>query len=303
MRTTSVFVLLAFALACGGKSKEPAHPTGESAEPAESGPNSEIKESESAGSLSGQSEEQSPAGSSDAGSAEAPEAVGVACQHMCASVEKKCGAPKGKQCRLSCDQYETAPSACAGVTAKALRCAAKAPDLLCADMAPDSCMVDFRAYDKCAKSGGTELPQEPGKNLPPGWARLKDPKGGFSVVMPKGAQLTEHGRERMWTVAAGGADYRAGSMPAPPGGSADKRIRAGALAFLGQCDKKLRIHGRVDKPDRVGVQMEASCPDGSGWRAFLWLKGDLLYVAAVKAPSGQNANADALIFSMEFPGG
>lgn len=230
--------------------------------------------------------------------APAPNPVAL-CNAMCDRVAKKCSESATESCRMNCTQYEHPPAGCDAQVRVALECAARAEDLTCVNIAPESCAADFRRVVACA-SGKPEgaLPEDPTK-IPEGWERFESGSGGFSAPLPKGVTEKSGAPEPTFHVNSGQATYEVRIFPAPKDKATQKSLVRFTMGLVGNCSKKLKLFGMVERPERTTIRFQSACPSGIELQGFIVIASGKLFVLQVSAPPGDAAPKDPFFYNFE----
>lgn len=218
------------------------------------------------------------------------------CEGVCERVAEKCSESVAETCRLNCDQYDRTPKPCERVAREALVCAEGASDLPCANVAPESCGKQFRRMAQCQRSPDTfqASAEEAKAGLPAGWERYAD--DAFSVAMPKGVVKSRSGAETLWSVKVGSVRYAVRKLPAPAEKlTAKSQVRL-ATEWLKPCNSKLKLHGQVERGDRISMHYDVGCKDGSERHGMIHLTPQALFIVGIEAPAGERGEIDAFIY-------
>ena len=219
------------------------------------------------------------------------------CADVCTKVAAKCTANVAETCNLNCDRYDNVDARCEKAAREALICAEAAKDLPCANVAPESCGRAFKRMASCQRSPETfaeAVEQERG--IPAGWQRFEPAGGGFVAFMPSGVQEAPAGQEVVYSVDAGNVRYVVRKLPPPTEKfTAKSQVRL-AMAWLSPCNLKLRLHGQVEKDERISVRYDAACKDGSERHGAFYITKTALYVVGIEAPAGERGETDGFVY-------
>jgi len=183
----------------------------------------------------------------------------------------------------------------------ALECASKAEDLSCVVIAPKSCASEFRRVVACStgkEAPGTEAVAE--ARLPDGWERFESKGQGFAGMMPRGVTEKRDAKEPTYATTQGGAEYAVRILPPPKEKPTQKNLVPLASKLLGNCARKLKLFGLIERPDRVSIRYASSCADGAEWRGSFVITGSKMYVLQITAPAGVKVEADAFVYGFEL---
>jgi hypothetical protein len=286
-------------IACGAqKAPDAKSGTNESSGEAASSGGDTAESAAPAGSEATASDESKPAAGSDKAKFD-PVAL---CNGMCDAIAKKCGEAKEKVCRATCDdKYDVVPDECAEKTKEAFDCGRKAEDLLCSSFVPPSCSQNFDALAACATLGRDERQKDYKAPVPSGWKRIEDKKAGFAVWMPPGAKSADEPDGHAWTVTdTDGVEYRALVFRAPAGNNADAVLKTAAGTFLKDCTKGLKLRGRWDKGDEIGIAFGGKCKDGTGWRGVMRMTKGTIYALGLRGKTDKDGAHDGFTYSFEY---
>lgn len=224
------------------------------------------------------------------------------CMGMCDAVAKKCGEAKEQVCRATCsDKYDVIAESCAKQTRDAFECGRTAQDLLCSSFVPPSCSPAFDQLATCATLGDADRETEYKAPVPNGWKRVDDKKAGFSVWMPPGAKSVDDADGHAWVATDGdGVEYRAVVFQAPAGKNPDAVLKTAAGTFLKDCTKGLKLRGRWDKSDEIGIAFGGKCKDGTGWRGVMRMLHGTIYALGLHSKSDKDGAHDGFAYSFEY---
>jgi predicted small lipoprotein YifL len=219
------------------------------------------------------------------------------CAGVCKKVAAKCPANVAENCELNCDKYETVADNCQKFAREALICAEAAQDLPCANVAPESCGRAFRRLARCQRAPDTFTEQvEQTKGAPDGWQRFEPVGGGFSAIMPPGVEESTAGEEKIYSVKVGDVRYVVRKLPPPSEKFTKKSQIRLAMAWLSPCNYKLRLHGQVEKDERISVHYDSACKDGSERHGAFHITKTALYVVGIEAPAGERGEMEAFVY-------
>lgn len=220
------------------------------------------------------------------------------CGKVCAKVATKCPASVAEACELNCDRYDKVDPRCDHVARDALACSLSASDLPCANVAPESCGKEFKRLARCQRSPETFTEHtEQAHGAPTGWQRYEPSAGGFSVLMPQGVEASSVGQEDVHSVRVGNVRYVVRKLPPPTEMFTSKSQVRLAMAWLAPCNYKLKLHGHVDKDDRLSVHYDSACKDGTELHGVLHITKNALYIVGTEAPPGERGELDAFLYS------
>jgi hypothetical protein len=286
--------VLLLVVACGGKQGAPARSADETSAAGGTSGSEAQGPSEGAAGATG-----SESSSADAKGGFDPIAI---CSKMCDAIAKKCGEAKEQVCRATCtEKYDVVPDACADQTRQAFDCGRTAEDLLCSSFVPPSCSPKFDALASCATLGNSDKETEYKAPVPSGWKRVEDKKAGFAVWMPPGAKSEEQPAGHAWVVTdTDGVQYRALVFSAPAGKTPEAILKTAAGTFLGDCGKGLKLRGRWDKGEEIGIVFAGKCKDGTGWRGVMRMVKGTVYALGLLAKSDKDGSHDGFAYSFEY---
>ena len=219
------------------------------------------------------------------------------CANVCTKVAAKCTANVAETCNLNCDRYDKIDGRCEKVAREALICAEAAKDLPCANVAPESCGKVFKRMASCQRSPETFAEQvEQERGTPTGWQRFEPAGGGFAAVMPPGVQEAAAGQEVVYSVTVGNVRYVVRKLPPPTEKfTAKSQVRL-AMAWLSPCNLKLKLHGQVEKDERISVHYDAACKDGGERHGAFYITKTALYIVGIEAPAGERGDIETFVY-------
>jgi hypothetical protein len=223
------------------------------------------------------------------------------CEQGCKKVKARCSESAFDTCRMNCVQYQHPPAGCEAEARTALECSRDAEDIPCVNIAPEICSHKFRRVVACAN--GKPLPdKDDGPRKLEDWERFSAPSAGFSVMAPKGMAASNEGGEAHFAIQQGDVTYSVRVLPAPKEKPTQKNLVKVAMDVLGKCTQRLKLHGMVDRPEKVFIRFESHCPDGVDYRGAFLVTHSKLYIPYVALAKGSKTKpeTDAFIFGLEL---
>lgn len=233
----------------------------------------------------------------DAGTATQEPTPHALCQKMCDRVRERCTPENTEQCRNNCREWDSPPPGCEADVRRALECASTAEDLQCVNIMPSSCTKRFKQIEACASGKRLDL-QEISLEMPAGWQRFEPKNAGFAVPMPPGVEAKDSAGEKAYTANAGGVAYAVRVLPAPDPKTKDLLV---AQNVLGDCVKKLKLKGLIERPERRSLEFSAGCAGGRDASGLLVTAGNKLYVVSVIGPTGAATQRDVFVYGFKAP--
>lgn len=230
--------------------------------------------------------------------------VSQACAKLCAQAAEQCSARSARKCRANCERYESLAERCGEATLAAVHCQAATPGLVCSNVV-GPCAAQFQQLNACesgqAPAAAPEAAATPA-TLPATWVRLTDETAGFSVGLPKLADVQTESGNRTWRVQDdAGVTYVVAVLPPFQGAVTDKLLVQKVLVILGQrCQRDMKIHGRYQTDGREAVRFDSHCGSGEGWHGMLRISDRHVIMTAEIVPAGKTATGDPYYYSFTY---
>lgn len=224
------------------------------------------------------------------------------CEKLTRRATEKCSKQVAGLYRTSCRRYLKASGPCDSELGRALECQVKSPeDLLCAHELDPNCSTVFRDLKTC-EHGAAPAEQNTAEDLtlPSSWAKVRDTELGFTVAMPRAAQLDDKSAHRTWKAEEDGITYLVAALDPPSGKLNNQVLLRTVIAYVGsRCQLRIKLHGQLELKGTTVVRYDSGCPDGTEWHGMLHIWNGKAVSTGFHAPAGSKGVLEPYFYSFE----
>ncbi len=212
--------------------------------------------------------------------------VGRECEALCVRTDELCTEAEARRCREQCKNRVEESAGCEVPYKAALKCWAQSDKkALCASVEPPACREPFRRIERCQERREEEEAKQKRKELPAGWAPIKDEQLDFTIALPASAALDSGAERRTWRAQDGDVEYVVAQLTAPGKAVTSQVLLKLVLEFVGYpCQKNLKLHGQFETMGEVAIRFDTQCKDGTEWHGMLRARPDQGLATAFRAP-------------------